>query len=99
MVIDISVGIIAAAFVVLVVFLIRALLNVNKLAVGINRKSDALDYLISPFLRKKRKSATHKADLSDNVAGIIEGVANGMQLFSSIKKGLKKNGKKKRKTG
>lgn len=117
MIIEIIVGVIALAFVVLVVFLILALQdtrktlkkvdrtlsdvhktlevvsdegkhlmhNANKLTLGLNKKSEALDVLFNPLLSLKKADDGN----GESIAVIMEYVAVGIRLFSKIREEIK----------
>lgn len=117
MIMDIIVGVIGVAFILLVIFFIMTLLrlrrlmktgdrvlkkvdhllhalsepsvelinNSNKLVMDIKKKSEGLDVIFRPLYGLKKHG--HKG--YEKISELLEFVAEGVQLFSKIKKEMK----------
>lgn len=78
---------------------VKLLKNVNDLAAGIRKKSEALDYLISPFTKHHRHSKSehkhenrhehgHEEDYG-TISELVQFVSNGIVLFNKIRGDIK----------
>jgi uncharacterized protein YoxC len=93
MIIDISVGVISLAFVVLVVYLVltlrkvdRLLKTTNALALDIKSKSETLDIFFRPLARLGKKKGDTKHRKHDEIIDIVDFVTEGVVLFNKLKK-------------
>lgn len=98
MIIDISVAFIAAAFVILAIFLIAGIVkshktldegvklikNLNETTVDVKKKLHALDFLFNPLTEGKGKKS-RRVDLPMD---IVECLSAGVTLYNKIKGGI-----------
>lgn len=101
MLIELCIGIVSLAFVVLAAFLSVALYDfiktmkqskhmirhVNSLAVDLKAKSDSLNFLFHPLAKlSKKKTADKKLKNFEKAAEVINFAADGVQLFKKLKR-------------
>jgi uncharacterized protein YoxC len=93
MIIDICVGVIALAFVVLVVYLVLTLIKVirllkttNDIALDFKKKSEALNVFLQPLKKLDKKKIDLKHRKYDKIAEIINFATDGIALFNTLKK-------------
>lgn len=93
MIIDICVGVIALAFVVLVVYLVLTLIKVirllkttNDIAVDLKKKSETLNVFFQPLKKFDKKKSDLKNRKYDKIAEIISFATDGIALFNKLKK-------------
>ena len=98
MVINISVAVAAAAFVILVIYLLVVLHNVVKtlkitqpLIKDIKEKSDSLNFIFEPLSRLKEAKADPKHYNSEKISAIVNFATDTLVLFNKFRK---KKGKK-----
>ena len=91
MIIDISVGVISVAFVVLVVYLVltlrkvdRLLNTTNDLALDIKEKSETLNIFFRPLAKLGKKKADPKHRKHGEIVDIVDFVTDGVILFNKL---------------
>ncbi len=92
MIVDVCVGIISVAFVVLVIYLVITLTKLNEmlkttndLALDLKEKSQALNVFFRP-LSGFGKKTDKKHRKSNKIAEIIQFATDGIALFNAFKK-------------
>lgn len=93
MIIDICVGVISLAFVVLVIYLVitlrkmtEVLKTTNDLALDFKEKSKALNLFFQPLARLTKKKIDPKHQKYEKIAEIINFATDGIVLFNRLKK-------------
>lgn len=101
MLIEICIGAVSLAFVVVAVFLSVALYDfiqtmkqskhtirhVNALTVDLKEKLDALNFLFQPLVKLSKKKTAHKNLKNfEKAAEVINFAADGVQLFKTLKR-------------
>jgi len=91
MIIDISVGAVSLAFVVLVIYLVITLRKVdqllkttNDLALDFKDKSETLNILFRPLAKLGKKKADPKHRKQEKIAEIIDLATDGIVLFNRL---------------
>ena len=97
MIIEVCIGAVSLAFVILVIYLVMTLIQtrrtlsridkltktVNEIALDLKEKSEALNIVFRPLARLNKKKVERH---SQNVAEIIEFASEGITLFNRLKK-------------
>lgn len=93
MIIDISVAVAAAAFVVLVIYLLVVLhrvlqtLNVTQpLIKDVKEKIASLDFIFEPLARLKASKASPKHHQAEKIAALVNFATDSLVLFNKIRK-------------
>lgn|ERR1700722_18134770 len=83
MVIDICIGAISIAFIVLVIYLVITLRNVNGLLIDLKEKSATLNVFFRPLKLWNKKKAQGRYE---KIGEIVTFITEGMVLFNKLKK-------------
>lgn len=97
MVVNISVAVIAAAFVILVIYLLVVLHNVlqtlktaNPLIKDVKEKVSSLDFIFDPLAKLRQAKASGKHYQAEKIGAIVNFATDTLVLFNKLRKKGKK---------